>query len=153
MKRLTIEVFKQLQKANFYTIRFKNEEISETDAFIARFEDDLQYQDDLKIIVYWLYKMGEQTGALERHFRPERLAQAIPIVTSDLRLYCIRLSDELVILGNGGIKESQAVQDSPDALPAFEAMNQVARRLNASLKSGRTVRRGGLLSGNLEFEI
>ncbi|MEJ0056623.1 MAG: hypothetical protein WDN75_13805 [Bacteroidota bacterium] len=153
MKRLLIEPFKRLEKANFYTIRFENEGISETDKFISRFDGHNQYRDDLDIIIYWIYKMGNQNGTLERYFRPERQAQAIPLETAGLRLYCIRLSDELVILGNGGIKESRTVQDSPDAWPAFDVMNRLTGKLNRSLRSGETRRRGPLLSGTLEFEI
>lgn len=153
MKRLEIEVFKQFQKANFYTIRFENDEISETDSFIARFEEDPEHCNDLGIILQWIATMGEEKGTLERYFRPERKAQAIPIVTSGLRLYCIRISDELVILGNGGIKESQKVQNSPTAFPQFKLMNKLAYALERSIAKGKTISNGKDLSGVLKFEI
>ena len=30
---------------------------------------------------------------------------ALPVVTSKLRLYCLRLSDKILVLGNGGVKK------------------------------------------------
>ena len=56
-------------------------------------------------------------GALERFFRPEGKMSdnvvALPVVTSKLRLYCLRLSDKILILGNGGVKKSKTYeQDS-----------------------------------------
>lgn len=36
---------------------------------------------------------------------------ALPVTTSKLRLYCLRLSDKILVLGNGGVKTSQRYQD------------------------------------------
>lgn len=35
---------------------------------------------------------------------------ALPVVQSKLRLYCLRLSDKILILGNGGIKNTKTYQ-------------------------------------------
>ena len=47
-----------------------------------------------------------QRGALERFFRPEGKmgdhVQAIPIEGGMLRLYCLRISEQIVILSDGG---------------------------------------------------
>ena len=36
---------------------------------------------------------------------------ALPVITSKLRLYCLRLSDKILILGNGGIKNSRTYNE------------------------------------------
>ena len=36
---------------------------------------------------------------------------ALPIESGKLRLYCLRLSDRILIIGNGGIKESRTYQE------------------------------------------
>lgn len=36
---------------------------------------------------------------------------ALPVTSSKLRLYCLRLSDKILILGNGGVKTSQRYED------------------------------------------
>jgi len=153
VKRLIIEHYKTLEKADFYTLRSVNKEICETDEFISRFINDLIYQKDLSTIVYWLQKMGDESGTLERFFRPEKGAKAIPIVSSKLRLYCIRLSDELIILGNGGIKSSQKVQDSPDAFPAFNDITAIQKILTKRKRNNKLVTAGRVIEGDLEFNI
>lgn len=153
MKRLILGLYKEFDKVAFYSVHFETYELCETDRFIQRFSQHEANRDDLQIIKAWIEKMGKETGALERYFRPERNASAIPIATSGLRLYCIRLSDELVILGNGGRKSSQAVQDSPDVYPAFKDMNNIYHALRASLRSGHTERVGKKLFGQLRFKI
>lgn len=55
----------------------------------------------MDVIVAWIDRIGE-TGALERYFRPEGKygdgVSAIPIESGKLRLYCLRLSDKILIL-------------------------------------------------------
>ena len=36
---------------------------------------------------------------------------ALPVASSKLRLYCLRLSDRILVLGNGGVKKSQKYGD------------------------------------------
>ena len=54
-------------------------------------------------------------GALERYFRREGKMTdsvvALPVLKSNLRLYCLRLTDKILILGNGGIKTSRTYQE------------------------------------------
>jgi len=97
-------------------------------------------------------KIGNE-GALERHFRPEKNGEAIPIESSNLRLYCLRLSDENVILVNGGIKTSQTAQDSPDLLPHFETINSFKIILRWKIRSGLTQIAGKKILGDLSFFI
>lgn len=117
MKRLIIELYKEYEKTAFYSIRFETEELCETDRFIERFSKIESFQDDLQIIKKWIEKMGTEKGALERYFRPERKASAIPLEVSDLRLYCIRLSDEVVILGTVEKKHRRLFKTVPMHIP------------------------------------
>jgi hypothetical protein len=69
-----------------------------------------------------------------------------------LRLYCLAITDEVVILFNGGIKNTRTVQESKDIISTkfFEA-NEFAKRILAALNTqeinvdGRIIRnyRGG----------
>ncbi len=53
-----------------------------------------------------------------------------------LRLYCVRLSEEIVILANGGLKTGRTVQDSPDLLAKFRFANKMAHQLLELIRSG-----------------
>lgn len=146
-----IKPYVNFEKTQFYTIEELGKGVNETDEFFIRFKDDPDYQKDIETIKYWIQKIGKESGALERHFRPERSAKAIPITVSKLRLYCYRISEELVILGNGGIKSSQKVQDSPDAFPHFEVMNTLAFVIQLKLENGQIEISGKNISGDLKF--
>ena len=39
---------------------------------------------------------------------------ALPIQSSKLRLYCLRLSDSVLIVGNGGQKDTKTYQENPE---------------------------------------
>lgn len=151
MNRYIIEKYQAYETVQFYTIRFEKENDNETDKFISRFTQSEEFKEDLGKIIYWIDKIGK-TGALERHFRPEKFAVAIPIDSGySLRFYCYRINDNVLILGNGGIKTSQKVQDSPDCLPHFDLMNHVAKKLYWSIKDNKTQVDGLELSGRLKF--
>ena len=154
MKRyFEIKSYVSFEKTQFYTIEEVRKGISETDEFFIRFKDNPDYQKDIETIKYWIQKIGKETGALERYFRPEAAASAIPITVSKLRLYCYRISDELVILGSGGIKSSQNVQQSPDAILHFEIMNTVAFVIQMKLENDKMEIAGKSITGDLTFFI
>ena len=57
-------------------------------------------------------------GALERYFRPEGKYTddlvALSIDSRRLRLYCLRMSDQVLIVGNGGIKNTKTYEESEE---------------------------------------
>lgn len=103
-RKIVVELLENHKNVNFYTIRFVDEDLSEFEKFYDTFN---AFNEDLDKIVYWMNKIGEQ-GALERYVRPEGgKLKALPIDTSKLRLYCYKLHEGIVILGNGGIKKTK----------------------------------------------
>lgn len=154
MKRyFEIKKYLSFEKTQFYTIEEVGKGINETDEFFIRFKDDPDYRKDIETIKYWVQKLGSEYGALERYFRPEKKGHAIPIPPpkSNLRLYCYRINDQIVILGNGGIKSSQKVQDSPDAIPHFEIVNTLAFVIQMKLENDQIEITGKNISGDLTF--
>ena len=57
------------------------------------------------------------TTEFERYFRPEGNRDdnlcALPIESGKIRLYCLRISDEVLILGNGDVKSSATYEETP----------------------------------------
>ena len=90
---------------------------------------------DLLRIVQLLDKIAEE-GALERFVRPEGKMRdsvvALPVLRSKLRLYCLRLSDRILVLGNGGVKNSRTYQED-DSLRGYVLTLQ---RFEELLKEG-----------------
>lgn len=104
-----------------YTIQFITEDKGEYLRFYNRFKENTIYNRDLARIVKFVERIAD-LGALERFFRPEGKMSdrvcALPVVKSKLRLYCLRLSDSILILGNGGVKKTRTY-DEDDELRGF----------------------------------
>ena len=104
-----------------YTIQFLSESDSEFERFYTRFKDDAEYNPDLMRIVALISKIADM-GALERYFRPEGKLKdgvcALPVLQSKLRLYCLRLSDKILVLGNGGVKKTRTYNED-DTLKGY----------------------------------
>ena len=104
----------QTEKAGLFTICFENYSESEFEKFILKFKDDAYLQRDLQIILSALQRMLRTSGFLERYFRPEGKMKdnvcALPVTSGKLRLYCLRLSDSVMIVGNGGQKNTKTYQ-------------------------------------------
>lgn len=117
----------------------------------------------LQELVYLIIEsIGNTYGAQEALFnRFENDAKALPpsgtISVNEikfkydgfpLRLYCMALSEDIVILFNGGIKQSRSVQESKDIITVkFYEANQFARRIQTALNEyeifidGRTLKK------------
>ena len=104
-----------------YTIQFLSENESEYERFYNRFKDDAEFNPDLMRIVALINKIAD-LGALERYFRPEGKYNdkvcALPVLQTKLRLYCLRLSDKILVLGNGGIKKTRTYNED-DTLKGY----------------------------------
>ena len=104
-----------------YTIQFLSESDSEFERFYTRFKNDAEYNPDLMRIVALINKIADM-GALERYFRPEGKLKdgvcALPVLQSKLRLYCLRLSDKILVLGNGGVKKTRTYNED-DTLKGY----------------------------------
>ena len=115
MAKATIQSVKQTETAGLFTICFEGESYTEFQKFIMKGNENATLKPDLQKILNALQRMLNAVGFLERYFRPEgkmrdRVA-ALPIETSKLRLYCLRLSDSVLIVGNGGEKSSKTYNE------------------------------------------
>lgn len=81
-----------------------------------------------------------EVGALERYFRPEGKFKdgtaALPVTKSRLRLYCLRLSDKILILGNGGIKASQTYNEDTSLAGYVMTLQKFEELLNRERTNG-----------------
>lgn len=153
-QRYHIELIEDHDAVNYYSIHLDEEELSELERFFEKFPEGSQYDEDIDTIIAWLDKIGER-GALERYFRHEGRfgdgVSAIPIETSNLRLYCIRLSDKILIFGNGGVKDSQTWQGSETLSQYVETLVDTNRFIVSRLNDGSLYILDKELIGNLKF--
>ena len=118
MTKATIQSVRQTENTGLFTICFEGESYTEFQKFIVRGTENATLQLDLQKILNALQRMMDAVGFLDRYFRPEgkmndRVA-ALPIQSSKLRLYCLRLSDKVLIVGNGGPKTTKTYDEDPE---------------------------------------
>ena len=152
---IEIELFEEHENVNFYTLRFQGEE-TEVDKFLDKFPEGCEYDDDIDIIIKWMDQIGER-GALEDYFRPEGKFKdnvwAVPIETNNLRLYVIRLSDEILILGNGGIKTTRTYNEDPDLNECVELLQTIDGYIKARIIKNNLSSHGKSIYGNTTFHL
>lgn len=148
MNTFALEIFDdQGQVCTFYTVRWEDAELSETDKFFVKYENDSTFQRPLQELAKFISnKIGDEMGALEDFFRFENAAQALPpsgthkvedlyinFGNFPLRLYCLRISETLVVLFNGGEKTADTAQGGKTSM-AFQEANIFAKRILDALR-------------------
>jgi hypothetical protein len=98
-----------------YSILLQGEDECEAEKFYLKYEDSV-FTENLNLITAVINEFLKR-GAREGRFRPEGAVHAIPTGDVALRFYCVRMNNNMVVFGNGGVKTSQKSQDSPDCEP------------------------------------
>jgi len=150
-------------RVRYYTLRFETEKKTELEKFYENHQKE--YSESVYYIKMWIAEIGEKFGAQTRFFRPEDNAYALPPPTKELRcvdievgqenmnlrLYCIVLSPEIVILVNGGIKESDATNGSPTCWEQYLLASNIASQIKNMAKQGNLMIKGKLLKRKKSF--
>lgn len=140
MPSVTLKTIEQNDNVGMFSICFDSNEESEFERFLNEFKDNATLNKDFNVILLALSKIIDK-GALERFFRNEGKmsdnVKALAIDSHKLRLYCLRISDQILILGNGGVKTTRTYQED-DKLSGYVMDLQTFDRvlLNAQ-KSGK----------------
>ncbi|MBS5528113.1 MAG: hypothetical protein KHX42_08170 [Prevotella sp.] len=115
MTTAALKTIEQNDNVGMFSICFDGNEESEFEKFLNEFKDNATYNKDFNTILLALSKIIDK-GALERFFRNEGKmndnVKALAIDSRKLRLYCLRISDHILILGNGGVKTTRTYQEN-----------------------------------------
>lgn len=139
-----IEELQEFDIVKYYTVRKEIEEItdanSEAEKFFLKFENsEEEIKEEFDTIIALLEGIGNR-GAKSYFFRDEQMAFALSSnpnikildtnvkLNSQLRLYCVLVTENIVILCNGDVKTAQKVQDCPNVLPHFRFANLIAKK-------------------------
>lgn len=114
MKIVNLKTIEQNDNVSLYSICFNGNDLSEYEDFLMKFKDNSTLNQDFQRILLALEKIIDR-GALERFFRVEGKmndrVSALAIDSRKLRLYCLRISDQILIVGNGGVKTTRTYQE------------------------------------------
>ena len=158
MTKARIEYVASSDKAILYTIWFEGKTMSEFADFYAKFSAISDLREDLNTVLLALNKIIEN-GVYERYFRPEGKMNdgvcALPIESGRLRLYCNRLSQQILIAGNGGIKETKTYNENNELSNYVLVLQRLDKSIKAALKKGDIIIEETELKGidEKEFDV
>ena len=140
---VNLQLFREFRKVRFYTFQKEEQNESETAQFFNKMKTNDEVADELNRLAQWIVEIGNNHGALLELFRFEDEAHALPppprgqrqvgitqIEHNDIRLYCVWISEAIVILANGGLKKSATVQEMPELMPHFRFAKTLGKQIN-----------------------
>lgn len=145
------------QEASIYTIFIEEENKTLFDKFI---EENLgSFESEIKDIVERLQTIGQYTGAREHFFKihegnyGDTVCALYDNPDKKLRLYCIRISSLVIILGSGGSKNVRALQDDEKLKSENYFLRDFSKKLLERIKDGDIEYENDFMdfSGNLTF--
>ncbi len=157
-KETRIKTIEQNDNVSLYSICFNGDELSEYEKFLTKFKDNARLNRDFQTIILALSKIIER-GALERFFRNEgRLNDnlcALSIDSRRLRLYCLRISDQILIIGNGGEKTTRTYQESEELSGYVMDLQKFDEILRQAQKTGVVSIENNVITGidTASFEL
>ncbi len=158
MAEVKLKTIEQNDNVGMFSICFDGNEESEFEKFLNEFKDNATYNKDFNVILLALSKIMDK-GVLERFFRNEgRMrdnVKALAVDSRKLRLYCLRISDQVLILGNGGVKATRTYQEDEKLSGYVMDLQTFDKVLVKAQKTGRiTIERNVITDiGSATFEI
>jgi len=139
MAKAKLKTIEQTDTVSLYSICLNEEQESEFEKFILKFKDNGEVNEDYKKILFALSKIVSN-GVFERHFRIEGKMNdsvcALSINSKKLRLYCLRISDQILIVGNGGVKKTRTYQEDEELLGYVISLQKFESLLKQAQKNG-----------------
>ncbi|MBK9149681.1 MAG: hypothetical protein IPM26_01240 [Saprospiraceae bacterium] len=144
------------EKVSYYSLLLEDERMSLFEKFLDTYRNS-EFRNDLQHIMYWIQYMGKNHGAKAYFFRKEQDAEALPppgkilkIEHIKLRLYCCVLSENVVILLDGGVKTASKAQNCPNVGPSFRKANRISIALTKCIQQ-KTLLLKDELNNRLQF--
>lgn len=151
MAQVILKSLKQTEKNGLFSLVFENEDYSEFEKFIEKFKNEADVAKDLNVILSYIEQMINGAGFLERYFRPEGKMKddvcALPVVSGKLRLYCLRLSDSVLIAGGGGRKTTKTYQDDVNLNGYVISLQKLDKLIKVEVKKGNIIIESGAIQG------
>ena len=153
---LFLELLEDGEKVSLYSPHFEGEKFTEFEKFLLEYKD--KYPDDVRQLVYRL-DIIKRDGAEDRHFRYEGTRRdrvmALPshLETTSLRLYLLNIKAKILILGNGGLKNTATYQQDAHLNKCVQTLQKIDIQMKQMEKQRVITIRGSQLLGTLTFTI
>jgi len=135
-----LELVVESDNVSIYSPKYDGEALTEFEKFlfISGSLAHPQLKKDFDAIIALIKKMLDDCGARENLFRLEgNNIKAIPLCIEQrrgrgvgtLRLYCIRISNKILVIGNGGIKRVRKYESDPALLDIVNKLRSIEHLL------------------------
>lgn len=135
-----LELVIESDNVSIYSPKYDGETQTEFEKFMSDNGEleNPQLKKDFDAIIAAIKKIIDDCGARENLFRPEgNNIKAIPLCIEQrrgkgvgtLRLYCIRISGKILIIGNGGIKRVKRYEDDPILLDIVNKLRSIKHQI------------------------
>lgn len=154
-KEISIKTIKQSEKVTLYSIQFSDKNISEFEDFMKKFKEQSEHSEAFNTIIYALNHMLE-VGVQERFFRNEGgNLKALSFDSKNLRLYCLLISEQVLIVGNGDLKTTRTYQEDEKLNGYVTNLRELNKLLKKAQKKGDVIIEGNeiSISQGTTFEI
>lgn len=135
-----LELVIESDNVSIYSPKYDGETQTEFEKFLS---DNCslphpQLRKDFDAIIALIKKMVDDCGARENLFRLEgKNIKAIPLCIEQrrrrevgtLRLYCIRISERILVIGNGGIKKVRKYEDDPVLMDIVDKLRSIEHHI------------------------
>ena len=78
---------------------------------------------------------------------------ALPVLSSKLRLYCLRLSNGILVLGNGGVKNSRTYKEDDSLRGYVLNLQKFENLLKEGQKNGSVIITERIIETDNTFEL
>jgi len=142
-------------RGSLYSVQVCGQEKMEFERFLE--SDEVRAASEFDAFVSRLDDMVERFGFREDFFKKEGSTrdsvEALHYGNGKLRLYCLRWSSVLLILGYGGVKTTRTYQQDPVLHEAVVFLQEVDAKVAARQKTGEIHidPDTGLITGDLDF--
>ena len=156
MSEVELYLIGEGENCTLYTLQFLRDIDNEFEKFISKFINDSDYSEDYTRIAAVVSRIA-RTGALERYFRREGNESdsvvALPVLRSKLRLYCLRLSDKILILGNGDVKKTRTYEEDSKLKAYVLTLQKFEKLLKQGVEDGSVIITESTIETDNIFEL
>ena len=155
-KNVLLALLEDGEKVSLYSPRFEREQYTEFEKFLLAYKD--VFPEDVGQLVYRL-DIIKRDGAEDRHFRYEGTRRdrvmALPshLETTKLRLYLLNIQSKVLILGNGGMKNTTTYQEDVFLSKCVDTLQKIDIQLKIMEQKKIITVKGTKLLGELSFVI
>ncbi len=140
-------------RCTFYTVKYEYADTNETDLFFNKYDAMSEYKEAGQILLsFILNAIGEDHGAIDDFFnRSENEVKGLPVQGKvvieeityhypefPLRIYALKITNNIVILFNGGVKDGPTNQTSSLNME-WRAACEFAKRIEEALRDGSII--------------